>query len=88
MIVSRNARKSGTRDPIRIGFPTVPVPPAMEAHWTMIHAISRQESQFDRQAQSGAGARGLMQLMNPTAKEQAGKLGLPWNPEPPDRRRL
>jgi soluble lytic murein transglycosylase len=29
---------------------------------------------------SGAGARGLMQLMNPTAKEQAGKLGLPWNP--------
>lgn len=80
VIVSRNARKSGARDPIRLGFPTVPVPPAMESHWTMIHAISRQESQFDRQAMSGAGARGLMQLMNPTAKEQAGKLGLPWNP--------
>jgi len=80
VIVSRNARKSGARDPIRFGFPTVPVPPAMESHWTMIHAISRQESQFDRQAQSGAGARGLMQLMNPTAKEQAGKLGIPWNP--------
>ena len=80
VIVSRNARKSGARDPIRLGFPTVPVPPAMEAHWTMIHAISRQESQFDRQAMSGAGARGLMQLMNPTAKEQAGKLGLAWNP--------
>jgi soluble lytic murein transglycosylase len=79
VIVSRNARKSGARDPIRIGFPTVPVPPAMESHWTMIHAIARQESQFDRQAQSGAGARGLMQMMNPTAKEQAGKLGLPWD---------
>ena len=81
VIVSRNARKSGARDPIRLGFPTVSVPPAMGSHWTMIHAISRQESQFDRQAQSGAGARGLMQLMNPTAKEQAGKLGVPWTPE-------
>jgi len=81
VIVSRNARKSGARDPIRLGFPTVPVPPAMATHWTMIHAIARQESQFDRQALSGAGARGLMQMMNPTAREQAGKLGLPWNPE-------
>jgi len=81
VIVSRNARKSGARDPIRLGFPTVSVPAAMASHWTMIHAISRQESQFDRQARSGAGARGLMQLMNPTAKEQAGKLGVPWTPE-------
>lgn len=81
VIVSRNARKSGARDPIRMGFPTVPVPPAMDSHWTMIHAIARQESQFDREVVSGAGARGLMQMMNPTAKEQAGKLGLPWNPE-------
>jgi len=81
VIVSRNARKSGARDPIRLGFPTVPVPPAMATHWTMIHAIARQESQFDRQAQSGAGARGLMQMMNPTAREQAGKLGLPWTPD-------
>jgi len=80
VIVSRNARKSGTRDPIRIGFPTVPVPPAWDSHWTMIHAIARQESQFDREALSPAGAHGLMQLMNPTAKEQAGKLGLPWQP--------
>ena len=81
VITSRNARKSGARDPIRMGFPTVPVPPAMDSHWTMIHAIARQESQFDRQAQSGVGAKGLMQMMNPTAKEQAGKLGLPWNPD-------
>jgi len=81
VIVSRNARKSGARDPIRLGFPTVPVPPAMATHWTMIHAIARQESQFDRQALSGAGAHGLMQMMNPTAREQAGKLGLPWSPE-------
>ncbi len=80
VMVSRNARTSGTRDPIRIGFPQVPVPPAMESHWTMIHAISRQESQFDREIVSPAGARGLMQLMTPTAKEQAGKVGVPWQP--------
>ncbi|QJU60655.1 transglycosylase SLT domain-containing protein [Sphingomonas sp. AP4-R1] len=80
VIVSRQARTSGARDPIRIGFPTIPVPPVMESHWTMIHAISRQESQFDREALSHANAKGLMQLMNPTAKEQAGKLGMPWDP--------
>ena len=80
VIVSRAARASGSRDPLRMGFPTMAVPPAMESHWTMIHAISRQESQFDREAQSGVGARGLMQLMNATAKEQAGKLGLAWDP--------
>ncbi|HWI84943.1 MAG TPA: lytic transglycosylase domain-containing protein [Sphingomonas sp.] len=80
VIVSRNARKSGARDPIRIGFPTVTVPPAWASHWTMIHAIARQESQFDREAMSPVGARGLTQLMPATAREQAGKLGLPWDP--------
>ena len=81
VIVSRNARKSGARDPIRLGFPTVPVPPAMETHWTMIHAIARQESQFDRQAQSARGRTRADADDEPTAKEQAGKLGIPWNPD-------
>ncbi|WP_235538534.1 lytic transglycosylase domain-containing protein [Sphingomonas sp. Root710] len=80
VMVSRAARTSGTPDPLRIGFPEVPVPPAMASHWTLIHAISRQESQFDRQATSRTGARGLMQLMPATAREQAGKLGLDHDP--------
>ena len=81
VIVSRQARTSGARDPLRIGFPEVAVPPAMTSQWTMIHAITRQESQFDREAMSPVGARGLMQLMTATAREQAGKLGMPWQPD-------
>jgi soluble lytic murein transglycosylase len=80
VMVSRNARNSGTRDPVRIGFPTIIVPPTMADHWTIVHAITRQESQFDRQATSRTGAKGMMQLMPPTAREQAAKLGLAYDP--------
>jgi soluble lytic murein transglycosylase len=52
------------------------VPDDHSSNWTMIHAIARQESQFDRQIVSSAGARGLMQLMPGTAREVAGKLGM------------
>lgn len=80
VMVSRNARTSGTPDPLRIGFPEIPVPDTMRSHWTLIHAISRQESQFDREATSRTGARGVMQLMPATAREQAGRMGLPYDP--------
>jgi soluble lytic murein transglycosylase len=59
----------------------VRVPEAQADYWTIIHAIARQESQFDRAAVSHAGARGLMQLMPGTAREQSGKLGLAYNRE-------
>ncbi len=60
-------------------FPTMPVPFGYEGDWTMIHAITRQESQFAEGAISHAGARGLMQLMPGTAREQAGKIGLSYD---------
>ena len=52
----------------------------------MVHAITRQESQFAQNAVSHAGARGLMQLMPGTAREQAGKLGMGYDLQAPDRR--
>ena len=58
----------------RIGFPTVETHAG--ANWTMVHAIARQESEFDRTRVSHAGARGMMQLMPGTAREEAGKIGV------------
>jgi soluble lytic murein transglycosylase len=43
----------------------------------LVYAMMREESRFDEKAVSGAGARGLMQLMPRTAEELAGKLGFP-----------
>lgn len=47
----------------------------------LVYGIIRQESAFDTQAQSWAGARGLMQLMPATARELAGKAGLAYSHE-------
>ncbi len=40
----------------------------------IVRAIIRQESAFQEKAKSGSGAKGLMQLMNPTARELARQL--------------
>ncbi|MFZ2996930.1 transglycosylase SLT domain-containing protein [Sphingobium sp.] len=80
VMVGRRAVSSGLTGYGSAAFPRVPVPPTAQYNWTMVHAIARQESQFDKQIVSHAGARGLMQLMPGTAREQAGKLGLGYNP--------
>ncbi len=46
---------------------------------SLVLALIRQESAFDHQAVSRSGARGLMQLMTPTARELAGKEGVPFD---------
>lgn len=56
------------------GFPTLQLPAG--ANFALVHAIARQESQFAQNAISHAGARGLMQLMPATAREEAGRAGM------------
>jgi len=79
VMVGRSALANGLPGYIRQGYPQVRVPAGHENNWTMIHSIIRQESQFDRAAVSVANARGLMQLIPGTARDQAGKLGLSYN---------
>ncbi len=79
VMVGRSALQNGIADYSTIAFPSVRVPSDQQDYWTMIHAIARQESQFDRAAISRTGARGLMQLMPGTAREQAGKIGLSYD---------
>jgi len=59
-----------------IGFPRLQAPPG--TNWTLVHAIARQESQFAQNAISHAGARGLMQLMPGTAREEADRAGITY----------
>lgn len=77
VILGQNAHAEGHTQFGKIAFPTLVTPPG--SNWVMVHALSRQESQFAQNAVSHAGASGLMQLMPGTAREQAGKLGLSYN---------
>ena len=56
-----------------------PSAPVSSNLWSLAHGISRQESSFDPYAVSHAGARGMMQLMTGTAREQAGKMGVGYD---------
>ncbi len=77
VLLGKSARSDGELALIDTAFPILDLPASLNESWTMIHAITRQESQFDRTIASSANAMGLMQLLPGTAAEQAGKIGLP-----------
>ena len=77
--VARTARNDGSPLYVRAAFPEVRIPAAQSQYWSLAHGVIRQESSFDRAAVSHAGARGMMQLMLPTARETAGKIGASYD---------
>ncbi|GGE05057.1 lytic transglycosylase [Polymorphobacter glacialis] len=81
VFAGKAARAEGDFGLLDSAFPVLPLPGNLRRDFTMIHAITRQESQFDRTITSSANAQGLMQLLPGTAAEQAGKMGLPSSTE-------
>lgn len=65
-------------------YPTVTVPeykgPAPAPEAALVHAIIRQETEFDPQSVSHANARGIMQLTLAAARVNAKRAGLPYRP--------
>jgi soluble lytic murein transglycosylase len=78
--VAKRAIDAGT--PLMVhGYPVTAVPSGGTVEHSLLFAITRQESAFDREAVSRAGARGLMQLMPATANEISDKMKLPFSAE-------
>jgi len=76
--VARMARIKGSSFYVRQAYPMLSAS-VSSSIWSLAHGISRQESSFDPYAISHAGARGTMQLMPSTAREQAGKMGIGYD---------
>lgn len=76
---ARSARNAGNAFYYRAAYPTHAHNVPSGRGWSLVHGITRQESSFDRAAVSHAGARGMMQLMPGTAREQAGKMGMGYD---------
>lgn len=75
--VARTARLDGSNFYVEPAYPRVGG--SFGNVWSLSHGVARQESSFDKAAVSHAGARGMMQLMVPTAREQAAKIGISFD---------
>jgi soluble lytic murein transglycosylase len=76
--VARMARIKGDSFYVRQAYPYVSAT-LSNSLWSLANGISRQESSFDPYAISHAGARGMMQLMPGTARDQAAKMGMGYD---------
>jgi soluble lytic murein transglycosylase len=79
VLAAKRAAETGSIYPAAY-FP-VPdmVPEGLSVSRALALAIARRESEFDPEAVSPAGARGLMQVMPETARMMAGALSLPFD---------
>ena len=78
VIIARGAIRSGVNLMSR-GYPIPAQFDRNHPETPLLLALIRQESSFDSFAQSHAGARGLMQIMPPTAKNLARRLNVPYS---------
>jgi soluble lytic murein transglycosylase len=66
-----------------LAFPTFGIPRfeplGNSAPVSVVYSVAMQESAFNPAAQSSAGAKGLMQMIDSTARQTAAKAGLPFN---------
>ena len=76
--VAKNAERDGVYL-AKLAYPVIDLPKTHIQEPALLLAISRQESAFDPQAVSHAGARGLMQLMPATARRTAKKIKVPYS---------
>lgn len=77
--IARSARNSGDAFYYRPAFPTYRYNVPSGRDWSLVHGIIRQESSFDPNVVSHAGARGMMQLMPGTARDEARKAGVGYD---------
>jgi soluble lytic murein transglycosylase len=75
MRIVRLAAQRGLILPER-GYPLRAAPDSSPVETSLVLGIIRQESGFDARIRSGAGARGMMQLMPGTAKHLAARAGI------------
>jgi soluble lytic murein transglycosylase len=75
------ARRATTRDGVALfdaAFPVIDLGATGSIERALALAVSREESSFDAAAVSPSGALGLMQLLPGTARDVAGRLGVPF----------
>ncbi|HWX89622.1 MAG TPA: lytic transglycosylase domain-containing protein, partial [Rhizomicrobium sp.] len=82
--LAKTASYAGASMPA-LTHPVIPLPaypgPGAAPDPAMVLGLIRQETEFDAYAVSGAGARGLMQMMPASAKLAAKQAGLAYRPE-------